>query len=262
MSALLEAQRVFAGALRSAAGEDAMLPLLAGDPARNRELLGIYRGNAVANAKAALSLAYPVCRLITGEDYFDALVRRYWAQTPSAGGDLNRYGATFADFLDDFEPARVLPYLSDVARLEWSVHRAGMAADAQPLAGDAFASLDADRLCTARLRLTPGFALHDSCWPVADIWLQHQPDAIGEFHVDLGLAQRAAVWREGFRVRVTTLDAGAHAFWMAVMTADACVGDAWAEAVRCDTGFTLAAVIGHAITSGWLHAVDVDGEER
>lgn len=258
MSTLLETQRRFAAALRSAQGEAAMLPLLSGDAGRNRALLGVYRGNAVANARAALTAAYPVCRQITGDDYFDALVRRYWARTPSIDGDLNRYGHCFADFLDGFEPVRALPYLPDVARLEWSVHVAGMAADAMPLDGGAFAGLDAETLCAARLRMIPGFTLHSSAHPIADIWLQHQPDAEGD--VDLDLAQRAAVWRDGWRVRVAPLSAGAHAFWAAIVRADARLGDAWAEATRHQPDFNLAAAIKQAITAGWLLTLESKGE--
>ncbi|OYW30861.1 MAG: DUF2063 domain-containing protein [Methyloversatilis sp. 12-65-5] len=255
MSALLDAQRRFAGALRSAQGEPAMLPLLAGDAERNRSLLGVYRGNAVASASAALALAYPVCRQVTGDDYFDALVRRYWAQTPSSDGDLNHYGNSFADFLDGFEPVRALPYLPDVARLEWSVHVATTAADATPLGGDAFVALDADALAAAHLYMTPGFALLGSAWPIADIWLQHQPSANGEFDIDLGRGQHAVVWREGLRVRVASLPAGAHAFWAAIALVGARLGDAWAGALQHEHDFNLAAAIEQAITCGWLRTI-------
>lgn len=236
-----------------------MLALLAGDDERNRALLGIYRGNVIASANAALTLAYPVCRRITGDDYFDALVRRYRVRTPSTDGDLNRYGHLFADFLDGFEPVRALPYLPDVARLEWRVHVATMAADAAPLGGDAFAGLGTDALARARLRMTPGFALLDSAWPVADIWLQHQPDAPGGFDVDFEQAQRAAVWRDGLRVRVAPLSVGAHAFWSAVAHASAALGDAWSAAVRDEPAFGLAPAIEQAIVSGWLCALEDGG---
>ncbi len=259
MSALLDAQRRFAGALRGAAGEAAMLPLLAGDDERNRALLGIYRGNSVASANAALTLAYPVCRMLTGDDCFTGLARCHWAESPSHDGDLNRYGAGFADFLARFEPVRALPYLPDVARLEWSVHVATSAADATALGGGAFAGLDAAALAAVRLRLLPGFALHDSAWPVADIWLQHQPDADGLLDIDLSVPQCAAVWRDGFQVRVTALDRGMYLFWTGI-AGGAALGDAWARASAHDAGFDLAAAIERALAAGWLFALDLQGE--
>jgi hypothetical protein len=216
MPALLEVQRRFADALRSAQGEGAMLPLLVGDADRNRALLGIYRGNSVANASAALALA---------------------------------------------EPVRELPYLPDVARLEWSVHVAAMAADAVPLGGAAFAGLDADSLCAARLGMMPGFALHGSVWPIADIWLQHQQDAAAELDIDLHQPQRAVVWRDGLRVRTAALGVGAHAFWAAAALAGACIGDAWTGAALHEPAFNLAATIEQSITSGWLQAVHTGKRE-
>lgn len=261
MPALREVQRRFGAALSSADGEDNALPLplLAGDDVRNRALLSIYRATSVANATAALRLAYPVCRQITGDDYFDALARRYRAACPSRDGDLNRYGEHFAAFLDDFEPARALPYLPDVARLEWLVHQATMAADAQPAGGELFAGLATEALADQRLRMTPGFALQASHWPVADIWLQHQADAGDAFDIDLDRSQCAAVWRDGYRVRVCALDPATHALWLAVLDGMP-VGEAWAAASASDFRFNLAAAVSQAMACGWLRAPDAQGE--
>ncbi|MBU0600991.1 MAG: DNA-binding domain-containing protein [Gammaproteobacteria bacterium] len=262
MSRLLEAQRLFGAALRNARHEDAALPLLAGDAGRNRALLRIYRGNAVANAGAALALAHPVCRRITGGDYFDALVRRYWADEPSREADLNRYGDTFASFLDNFEPVRELPYLPDVARLEWSVHLAGMAADARSAGGEAFAGLDEEAVAAGFIRATPGFALHDSRWPVADIWNRHQADADDVQGVDLDQPQCAVVWRKGLRVCVAALARGDHAFWAAAQRG-LTFGEAWAQGVSADADFNLPAAIAQSLTAGWLQAFDTNnGESR
>ncbi|MDY0055433.1 MAG: DNA-binding domain-containing protein [Methyloversatilis sp.] len=259
MHALLEVQRRFGAALSSADGEGDALPLLAGDEARNRVLLSIYRATSIANATAALRLAYPVCRQITGDDYFDALARRYRDDHPSRDGDLNRYGDRFAAFLDDFEPVRELPYLPDVARLEWSVHRATTAADARPSGGELFAGLTPEALADRRLHMTPGFALHASRWPVADIWLQHQADAGETFDIDLDQPQCTAVWRDGHRVRVCALDPATHALWLAVLEGMP-VGEAWAAASASDFRFNLAAAVSQAIACGWLCAPDAQGE--
>lgn len=263
MPALREVQRRFGAALSSADGEDDALPLLAGDDVRNRALLSIYRATSIANATAALRLAYPVCRLITGDDYFDALARRYRAACPSRDGDLNHYGERFAAFLDDFEPVRALPYLPDVARLEWSVHVAMMAADAQPAGGELFAGLAPEALADLRLQMTPGFALHASRWPVADIWLQHQPEADGSHQlrltIDLDLPQQAVVWREGHRVRVDALQPATHALWRALVDG-APLGEAWAAASAADPHLDLAAAVTQALAGGWLHLPETLGE--
>lgn len=259
MPGLREVQRRFGAALSAADGEGDALPLLAGDQARNRGLLSIYRATSIANATAALRLAYPVCRRITGDAFFDALARRYRSAEPSPEGDLNRYGEHFAAFLGDFEPVRELPYLPDVARLEWSVHRATTAADARPSGSELFAGLTPEALADLRLNITPGFALHASRWPVADIWLQHQPEAGDAFDIDLDLPQHAVVWREGYRVRVCALGPATHALWRAVLDGMP-VGEAWAVASASDPAFDLAAAVSQAIACGWLRAPDAQGE--
>lgn len=74
---------------------------------------------------------------------------------------------------------------------KWSVHVAAMAADVVPLGGGALAGVDADSLCAARLRMMPGFALHGSVWPIADIWLEHPPGAcIGDAWAGAALHER------------------------------------------------------------------------
>lgn len=257
MSALREVQHRFAAALSASSGEDDALPLLAGDEARNRALLSIYRATSVASVTAALQLAFPVCARLTGGDYFDALARRFRDAEPSRNGDLNRYGSGFARFLDGFEPVRALPWLPDVARLEWAVHEASIAADAVPAGRELFAGLDGDRLASARLRFMPGFALLGSAHAVADIWLAHQEGGPDLADIDPALAQHAAVWREGWKVRVASVDAAGARFWRG-LSGGATVGEAWGEATACAPGFDLAAAFSGAIDDGWLLGIKGD----
>ena len=61
--------------------------------------------------------------------FFNAAVDAYVRACPSTSGDLNVYGDAFGEFLAGYPPAADLPYLPDVARLEWAVDEAGRAAD-------------------------------------------------------------------------------------------------------------------------------------
>lgn len=257
MPALREVQRRFADALLAAAGEDGALPLLTGDDARNRALLSIYRATSVANVTAALQLAFPVCAQLTGGEYFAALARRFRDAEPSVSGDLNRYGAGFAVFLDGFEPVRELPWLPDVARLEWAVHEASIAADADAAGLELIAGLDADRLASARIRFMPGFAVLHSAHAVADIWLAHQPGGPDLADIDAAQPQAAVVRRDGWQVRVRSVGHVQGVFWRA-LAAGAAVGEAWGEAFALEPEFDISAAFSMAIDEGWL--LDMQGE--
>ncbi|WP_018412734.1 HvfC/BufC N-terminal domain-containing protein [Methyloversatilis thermotolerans] len=252
MSTLLESQRLFAAALLTPGGDDALLHRLSGEPARNRALLSIYRRTSIANAVSALELSHPVCARLVGAQGFEALVRHYRVAIASRDGDLNRYGLLFADFLDGFEPARALPYLPDVARLEWRVHAASMAADCEPADHTVFAASSIDELAVSTLRCTPGFALLESAWPVVDIWSQHQ-ESDRDPQVELARGECAVVWREGLRVRVIAVTQAEHAFW-AVVSAGGSIEQGWHAASALQSGFDLAASLAGAIAHGWLAA--------
>jgi uncharacterized protein len=214
---LLEAQRGFAAAVRNSTQQQAALTLLAGDAARNAELLAVYRGNAVANASKALALSYPVIEKIVGEEFFSGLCRAFWAVSPSHSGDLNEYGSGFAEFLADFPHVAGLPYLPDVARMEWLVSRAQQAADHVSTNIGRLAEVAPDAIGALRFELQPALAVLPSAWPVASIWQQHQTDYVGEIDVDLENAECIAVHRRGWRVDVLSLSAGEGAFWQAAL---------------------------------------------
>ncbi|WP_308910032.1 DNA-binding domain-containing protein [Pseudokordiimonas caeni] len=78
---------------------------------------------------------YPACRAFVGDEYWRAVARAYVRAHPPHSAVLNDYGAGMGDFLTDFTPTQSLPYLADLARLEWLIH------DIQNRAGDAEARL-------------------------------------------------------------------------------------------------------------------------
>ncbi|HEY2344706.1 MAG TPA: DNA-binding domain-containing protein [Xanthomonadaceae bacterium] len=170
-------QQSFADALLEQARVSALLPALADPDGRATERLALYRGNLVAAWQKALASTYPVVRAIVGEEFFDALAREYGRAHPSASGDLNRFGERFAAFVAAFEHTQSLPYLPDVAALEWLVHRAHYAADAASVVRTRIAALLPHELLALRFDLHPACAWTDSHYPVATIWRAHQPEA-------------------------------------------------------------------------------------
>ena len=96
-----------------------------------------------------------------------------WPSSPL----LLEYGEGFAAFVDAFEPAGGLPYLGDVARLEWARQQAYHAADAEPLQPQHFERIDPENLADLRLVLHPSAQLCESRWPVLDVWATNARDA-------------------------------------------------------------------------------------
>ena len=150
MPCLPELQRAFSAALEDAGCAEVAAQAFRGTVERNVARLAVYRGNVYANCTKALASAFPVVRKIVGEEFFEALAREFVHRHPSRSGDLNRYGDVFADFLAVFPHTADLPYLPDVARMEWLVHRAHFAEDPP--------ALDLSFLGGTDARATPGSA--------------------------------------------------------------------------------------------------------
>jgi hypothetical protein len=97
------------------------------------ERLDIYRNTFASVLTTALRLAYPAVYRLVGAEFFEGAARIFIEAHPPTGACLDDYGEELAGFLSDFGPAASLPYLPDVARLEWAVNRALHAPNTQPL---------------------------------------------------------------------------------------------------------------------------------
>lgn len=117
------------------------------------ERLDIYRNTFASALTRALRLSYPAVHRLVGAAFFEGAARIFIEGSPPKGACLDDYGERFAAFLFDLGPAASLPYLPDVARLEWAVNRALHADDAEPLNANRLASLSQPK--RAHLRFTP-----------------------------------------------------------------------------------------------------------
>ena len=132
--------------------------------------LAIYRNTFIAVLTNALRLSYPAVRRLVGDDFFDRTSAIFIDRTPPRSPYLNDYGAAFADFLADFPPAESLPYLADVARLEWAVARSVNAADAAPLDMTSLATMVGKEGASLSLEPHPAVVLLRVDFPADAIW--------------------------------------------------------------------------------------------
>lgn len=208
----------------------------------------VYRNNVHASLVDVLAGRFPVSAKLVGDAFFRAMARIYVAKTPPDSAVLLRYGGGFADFVAGFPPAAPVPYLADVARLEWAWHGAYHAADAEPLPQEALAALvpRAERLA---LTLHPSLRLVRSNYPLVTIWERAARDG-GDEPVRLPAGgQDALVLRPALEVEVRRLPEGGAVFIQALQDG-ARLPEAAASASAAAPAFDLAASLAGLMRSG------------
>lgn len=154
------------------------------DPARR---FAVHRNNVAVALTQALADTFPVVKQLVGEDFFAAMAGLYWREQPPQSPVLARWGEGFPQWLAAFAPARSLPYLPDVARLELARVAAWQAADATPLGENEWRRrmADATTLTQSRPALHPSCRVLRSPFDVHALWAAHQQE--GEWpaiHID------------------------------------------------------------------------------
>lgn len=178
----------------------------------------VYRNNVVVSLIDALADTFPVVQQLVGEDFFRAMAREHARLHPPTSPVMAWYGEEFPEFIAGFAPASSLPYLADVARLEWAYVCAFHAADAQSLAAHALSELlnQPERLSLARLNFAPAVRLIRSSHAIVSLWRAHQSegDCSG---IDPTRAESALVVRPEFSVQVVPLSESAADFLGSLM---------------------------------------------
>ena len=222
MRALRETQEEFAAAL------------LGGGAHRFDRRLQVYRNNVFVSLLQALADVYPVLVRLVGRDYFDQAARRFVREHPSRSGNLHDFGSELPGFLGRLPEAASLPYLPDVAALEWAWHEAFHAADAPALDAARLATLSESAAGSLRCRLHPAARLLASPYPVLAIWEANIEDAPegGEISLDAGPDRLLVTRRELERV-IERLTPGEYGLLRALASgaslADACEAAVAAE---------------------------------
>ena len=210
--------------------------LLPGDPAAVRDALRVHRNTVMAGLANALRLTYPTVVWLTGEDFFDQAALEFSGKHPPHSACLSDYGSGFAEFLEDYAPARVLPYLVDAARFDLVIERCAHAGFATPsllgLNGNIAIELDGS-LVTLTVE-----------YPVDRLRDAHDDgDAEALEHLDMSPGARYfAIWRSENGASVRSLTAPAISFLDAVLRGESADAALAAALLHADADDALAAI--------------------
>lgn len=236
MTALLDFQRRFAAALLMDASDAAAACSVEAD-VDNEIGLTVHINNTRASLRRALEATFPVtCRLV-GDAFFAVMADRFVAAHPPRRGWLSAFGAALPAFIAAFPPAATLPYLADVAALEWARHRAAQAPAAPVLDLTTLSAFAADALADRSLPLHPTAALIISAYPLLEIWNAHQPEVEDDWRINLnGGHTHLLVCRPQRPIEIHELTAGEHALLAALRDGHP-LGASIRAAWKADAGF-------------------------
>lgn len=225
--------------------------------------LNAYQSNAHSLAERSLQAVYPVLAQLLGDESFAAFARAFWHAHPPQRGDLAHWGDALADFIAASPQLADVPYLADVARVEWALHQAATAPDADADLATLHHLMEQDP-AVLHLRLAPGIKMVNSNWPVVSIVHAHAvadgaaPD-LSQAHERLhsGTTETALVWRQGFKPQVREALPGEPTF-VAALHAGQTLDEAFSatESATSTATFNFTVWLPQAVSTGLLLAVD------
>ena len=209
---------------------------------------GVYRNNVTVSLIDAVADTFPVVQQLVGADFFRAMAGEFVRQSPPVSPVLAWYGDAFAGFVASFPPAAGVPYLADVARLEYARVLAFHAADADPVPVAEIAAClnDPEVLPGLRMHLHPSLQVIDSPFAIASLWGAHQgehQDTADLARIDPEQAECALVLRHGLSVEVVPVPAAAGRF-IAALQGGATLGTAVQQAGTDGAPFDPTPVLG------------------
>lgn len=184
----------------------------------------------------ALATRFPVTRTLVGDDVFRAMAHAFIALSPPRSPAPTNYGDDFGDFIDTFLPARPMPYLGDMARLEAAHTRACHAADANPLTVGELAAFAPHAWEQARAILHPSVQVVRSTYSIVTLWEAHAAEPQGI--VRSSIPEDALVARPDLETEVHRLPPGGAVF-IQLLISKATFREAADKAALADPGFDL-----------------------
>ena len=143
---------------------------------QNVQRLQVYQNNFKLSLTSNLSAIYPVIEKLVGENFFNYACNEFIKIHPSTHGNLHEYGNEFSIFLSEFEAAKSLSYLPDMARFEWAYHEVFHEASAEQLNLQTLHGIDEEQYSLIEFVLHPASRIIASKFPLMQIWQSNQSE--------------------------------------------------------------------------------------
>ncbi len=167
MPSLAESQTIFRRAI--AQSGDAATPSMLTAPRGAATRFAIYRRHHRESLTRHIRGRFPTVEWLLGTPLMMDITVAFVRDTPPSAPCMAEYGFDFAAFLANEPIGQQLPYLEDVALLDWHLGDVAVAIDLPALKISELALVHPDRLPDLTLSLQPGLRHLESGWPIDDL---------------------------------------------------------------------------------------------
>ncbi|MCF4099912.1 HvfC/BufC N-terminal domain-containing protein [Maritalea mediterranea] len=230
-----------------------------GAPAPKR--FGVYRNNVLVSLIDNLASTFPACQSLVGEEFFRALAREYALNFPPSSPLMIYYGDEFAQFLGNFKPAQQVPFLADIADIEYKRVKSYHAADGGRFDPVTIANLPQQALDSAKLKFHPSFFWSYSRFPAHDIY---QRAAVGQTleGIDFEQPQITLLCRPSWDVATAAIDAK-HKAGLTALTAGFSLATSVDIGEKSDPAFDLQDLLTNLLALGAIERFELkNGEQK
>jgi len=198
--------------------------------------ISVYQNNLKANAERALAITYPSVKTIIGEENFRYATTQYLHEFLKTTADWGLWGEHLADFLAQQTLIESLPYLPDIARLDWALHQSYRAKNSESNI-NSFYLLEQEDSTNLRFELANGIFVISSPFPIIAIRDYFKRElrfdqgafetsiekAINQDQISSGF--HALVYRQGLEVELDTISS-AESYWYQLLIKGTLIGQA------------------------------------
>lgn len=170
MLSLKEIQNAMASSILTKKNDDRLLTAIEGGNLTAVDRLQVHQNNFRYTLSSSLMGIFPVIKAFVGADWLEAALKKFVVAHPPVSACLVEYGKFFSDFLMDFEPAQEMPYLTDIASLEWAIHKCQNGIDEESFVFDETDKKDMVQLDNLDLKIIAAHAIVNSSFPLIDLW--------------------------------------------------------------------------------------------
>ena len=167
---------------------------------RAEERVNIYAEMYFARLVDVLKSDFSHVAVLLGCERFHEAASQYLTRYPSIHPSLRYLGRFFPRFLEEHATTVSLPFLGDLATLEWGRVEVFDALDAEPLRIEHLQNIASEEWPTLRFQLIPALRIIQCRWPVYEIWNATEEEGVAMITNVRPEPTALRIWRNDFSV--------------------------------------------------------------